>query len=937
MIGKSLITAAIIYGACSVDAGVVAKNRDTALDFGPQGEFTVKGVNQGALSAFGEFYLYDGKQKKNVKLPAPKITGDSLGLSLKYDLGTLVWTLKVKPEKRLILLESEIKNTGKTERLLEPGIKLKLKDVSGVKECWTGFGFNYPFGKKDCARKGVKGSVEKHTGASTRPFPAAAVFGDKFALFAGGVPFDPVSYNAAGISKVRNGASTMTYSIRNAVLPGTSVKSRYTLGVVPQEFGGREAVVQAYYDSMPELWTPVVGQDNPYIWGAHGQYILWWKKPEYEVARRLYVTNEWTYCPYRRSGDMQVRKELWDYKPLGKDKKAYLMCGTKYNYQGMTREKFIEMRRDIFRKYARQFGLMFYNSVIGTWCEAQLAKQKYPDAIVHDKSVPYYLKQWSTHHDHEVRVFPMGTSFAKAFEEDTVYVTKELDLPGFAFDCAYGGAYYRGPAIKKNLPGRAWDDKGVFIDQSVAINHIVDFTHNIIKTKNPAEKLVVFSNGYLKGDYIMVEEEILGVAKYKEWMPLLRYHIGPRPSTSHGHGFRLSKIITNWREKTTEDFKTFLPKLADYVIFNEFKYGLITNHLIGHGNPQVVYCFPEVIEMMRAGWQAEVPLRYDSNGKKVYQARYGKGQNTFFFIGNPYEEEMPLDVSVANKYLGDDTYLFIRKMRRSASGQNTIHNGETTFQLALQSRTPYLFETVCGLSKIADGTVCKLESRKDINRQEYTVKFDKTSPFLTELKLRQIRHFKLAEVQIDGLNAGFSSKSDGYLTGPVKVAEGSQIKLVYTSDKYKISEKQFLSFGFIDAAKNVDFSVVIPAKPSKEEVRAANMLQEYFAFCADKKVINKRSPQVKIVKSDTIPAKGNVIVINGKSCPVGVTMPSARLLMVKSADIVPLIKDMEYVMDRRFKYIMPFVPVMGLYSNQLTHFKMHGKSLPYRKYFEASK
>jgi hypothetical protein len=46
---------------------------------------------------------------------------------------------------------------------------------------------------------------------------------------------------------------------------------------------------------------------------------------------------------------------------------------------------------------------------------------------------------------------------------------------------------------------------------------------------------------------------------------------------------------------------------------------------------------------------------------------------------------------------------------------------------------------------------------------------------------------------------------------------------------------------------------------------------------------------------------------------------------------------MEYVMDRRFKYIMPFVPVMGLYSNQLTHFKMHSKSLPYRKYFEATK
>jgi hypothetical protein len=46
----------------------------------------------------------------------------------------------------------------------------------------------------------------------------------------------------------------------------------------------------------------------------------------------------------------------------------------------------------------------------------------------------------------------MGTSFAKVLQNDIKTLVKELDLPGFAFDCSYGGAYYRGPAVKKICP-----------------------------------------------------------------------------------------------------------------------------------------------------------------------------------------------------------------------------------------------------------------------------------------------------------------------------------------------------------------------------------------------------------------------------------------------------------------------------------------------------
>ena len=75
-----------------------------------------------------------------------------------------------------------------------------------------------------------------------------------------------------------------------------------------------------------------------------------------------------------------------------------------------------------------------------------------------------------------------------------------------------------------------------------------------------------------------------------------------------------------------------------------------------------------------------------------------------------------------------------------------------------------------------------------------------------------------------------------------------------------------------------------------------------------------------------------------KSLPAGISISNdGATLYVKSQDpakLELLVKELFYVMDRRFEYIFPFQSVMGVYSDMLTHFKMYGKHLPYRKYFE---
>ena len=930
---KKLLFAVFVAGISSIH-GAELRNKYLALNFNKDGSFTVKNLaTDESFNTHGHFSLFDGKKKAFITLPAPQLNDSAIS----YKTADFEWNISIKPQGKLMLIDTVLKNISNRELLLEPGIKLHFGGVQDIKKCWTGFGYTNSFGSKKIVRKGIKGKVEKHTSASTRPFPAVAVFGKKSALFAGGVPFDPISYTACFINKAKADKSSLGYSVRTAILPKTENKTRFTLGVVRNDFGDKEAVVQAYYDSLPQLWAPVVGQDSPYIWGAHAMYLSWWATPKYELSRRLYIVNEWTYCPYKRSGDIAAKKELWNYKPKNQYHKKSTIAGKRFSFNNITHEKYLDLRREQFRKYAKEFGLMFFNSVSGTWCEVQLARQKYPDAIVHDKSVPYYLTFWSTHHDHEVRTFPMGTSFAKVLKQDMLNMAKDLELPGFAFDCSYSGAYYRGPAVKKNLPGRSWDEKGVFIDQGVAINNLVDFTHNIIKTKNPADKMVVFANGYLKADYMMVEASYMDIGKFKQWMPLLRYQIGPRPGAVHKHGYNLKNVISNWREKSPADFKKFMPKLADFTIFSQFKYGLTATYLSCYGTPQVLYTMPEVIEMMRAGWQAEIPLSLNCTGNMIEQARYGRAENTYFFLGNPYNYDINMNVAVSNEFLGDRDYLFVRKMRRSATTDNVVDKGKTTLKVKLKSRVPFLYESVCGIDNLNTESNFSISSLKDIDRQNYTVKMTGGKPFNTSVTLRKIKNFTLDQLKLDGKTIQFSDKNGVYLSSKFSLKPDSKLTFSYKSNIFEINTKTLLSFGFVDKIKNVSFNIAIPENATKQETQAAENMVKYFKFCAQKKVVNPNSPAVKISKLNNVPATGNWLLIKGSGKGASVSLKDGRILEIKSVAPEQTLKLVQYVMDKKFEYIFPFKNVMGLYTKQLKHFKMLGKFLPYRKYFETAK
>ena len=889
-------------------------------------------------SAQLETVITTGPSGKAQIMKAPQVTEAKNSVSLLYRTPEFNWKITFSPRGKMILAESELTNLTDRELWLEPEFRLKPDRSEILAVFWNGFGNTEKTAGKLLERRGIKGVVEKHVGASTMPFPVSAAGGKNSSLFTGSVPFDPVSYTAGSLDPAKQ---QLTYSLRLVAAPRETIRFRQTIGCADTAYGLSEAIIQQYYDAFPECWAVVMGQENPYVWGCHGGYENWWKMPEAENSRRLGITLEWTYCPFRRAGDMWMREELWNYTPKNPFRADKAEFGKKLDMGKITRAEYIQWRQDSFRKMARPFGLMFYNTVAGTWCEYNLAQQKYPDAITHDKSVMYILNNWSTHHDQEIRVFPMGTSFAKVFEEDMVLLAKDLDLPGFALDCAYGGAYYRGPAVEKPLPGRAWDEEGKFIDQSVAINHEVDFIHGI--NTAPDRKLTAFINGYLKGDYVMVESPFFNLGKFNRWMPLLRWYIGPRPGCVHGHGYMFKELVPDWRDKSPADFQEIMSKLSDYVIMNQFKYGLTETQLTQRGNPQQLYVFPELIDLMRAGWQAEIPMIPEEGMRIPYRARYGKGVGTFFFLGNSGGTDVSGKVRFDNAALSDEpmTFLFNRKMRDRAVTLNRIEKNFSEVDAILPSRVPVIYESVAALRGTADPQQWKVSSEKALNSQRYLLDYVSGGKFVSEIVLRTIRGFRVDKVTLDGKTVAVQ----GNRTSPVNFVPGAKVEVVYASTDFHLPAEKITNFPFTNSKKEVSFTVRVPRDGAEKAL--AERFNEYFDFCRRNKVIAASSPSVKIETVETLnPSAGTVTLLVGKdrlpgaaAIPDGVSMGRDGGLIVKASDPAQarrILDGLFGVMDRRYEYLYPFQWVMGLSGEMLTHFGMFGKTLPYRKYFEGA-
>lgn len=960
-----LISILILFVKYS-DAAINVNVDSVKLAFDETGRFEIFDKQNGSdlSAAIGQLVIYDGKTQQELVFDKIEVSSDTPAMAILKLINSQIDVFaRFTPCGKVILVQWTIANKTSKELWLEPQLVMKITTGHKFEYFWTGLNEAVRLDKNPISRDGIRNpNREKHWTINFMPFPVAGLYGEHTSLFAGGLMFDPVSYYASRYIPDISGDGTLKYAIRIVINPEKTQSLRMVLGTAVSTYGGMDGMVQRFYDSFPEEWAPAVGQDNPYIWGTydlHASNRL--GAPNQEFAHRLYQTIEWFYAPFKRSGDAACREDkLWNYTPaLPFSHSGWRpIAGQEVDWGNISRGEYVKLLRNNYLRYGQAFGWMFYMGAAGQLCEVNLARERYRDAIAYDPTS--FGLGAMTGYDDDITMFPLGTSFGKVIRQDIKDLAKDLDLPGFAFDCAASGTSYRGPAVKKNLSGKAWDQDGVFIDSSVAINELTDYVRSIRDEEDLSRRLVVWTNGYLKSDMCMVEAgypaspQLFDGKTELSWVPLARYLIGPRPGVmSNAHGYRLNYTIRNWKELSKDQITGIISKMGDDVIFQQLKFGITEQYLTIFGVPQVAYAMPETLELIRAGWQACLPIQITGGNDKLFKARYGKGPNTYMFFGNPDTENLSANIAVDNRILGARTYLFVRKMRSQAQTENLVEGSFSRLKTILPPRTPVLYETACGLNA-PEKMNCSVTSEKDINYESYKVIFKQAPQFSTPLSIRKRRNFELDTVMLNGEPLQFKAMPEEYMVADCSIpGNGAELVIRYRSRVFHMPQAELLAFPFTNKQNQVAFEVEVPdvitIHPNASELQIAEHLKKYFDFCIDKGMIAGNSPSLKIKIGSKVESNIPKLKIfigkdkhMPKDLPSGISRLDASTLCFRAADAAEAErywKLLAYVLDEKFSYIFPFVaesfPRAGHKDAEIIkHFKLEGEHLPYRKYFE---
>ncbi len=602
--------------------------------------------------------------------------------------------------------------------------------------------------------------------------------------------------------------------------------------------------LQKYFAAHPAAFKPRTNIDpraagvsgsRPWLSLAVGE-----EQGAFEETRRSGSDWEWFYAQFRRTGDIYVRDQFWDYKPA-RPFNAYRRLESAKVFRD-TRHQ------NLKRIDATGAAPAFYVPAF-LYAEDQLALQEYPGAIIRKPDGSYwrhYTTPWVTYSDNELLLYPWGNKFARQSMEDSRQLVEENDVPAFGYDIMAGGVPFRGEGLNES-PRRAFDANGVYVDTAVGIAKIADYTRSL--KKNGRETGLVGNATTQARPFLMTRSDSIMFEQapyyYPEELTALRYTAGQKAIT-----FWIAwnlKSLLNWEKMTPEQLREAFRKAADYTRLASYRYGAYPSASWRAGVPEITRMSARLKEVILQGWQA-VPAVRGSNGDLptfIWPARYGQGVGSFITLGNAEKKAWNGQVVIDNDYLGSANYLFIdtngKALPQTVKGRTTIITAQ------IPSHETLVLRAVAAVPATAAGTA--------------TAQW-KDNGASGSLDIRG----NLTPTTVFSPRSWKPAKPDGS-------------NRLFTSNYFATPSQALREFPFFDATNTAQ--IVIPEKPTADEQWAAQRLQDYFSFWGKKSLTPARDIQLPIIqgigKSDTgkprivIDATAKTIRRQGDTLTVGGT------------------------------------------------------------------
>jgi len=749
----------------------------------------------GGMLEGGRLTVTLGKERTPVKLQPRQATATGRW-SFRTDQPLTV-SVTFREAGRCIVWEVACTNTGPAQQWLELGPELLLQRTGPlhVFDGWDDFADPQKLVSSDRLRGNM---------------PITCAWDSKTTVAVGLDPGQLVSYFRHEYEPRPQAQARLATLTRIVLDPGQSETVRFVTLAAPGEWGKYEAF-EAYYDSFPSFFVARPDVDPRASLGS-AIYAAWpasnWSP---EVTRRLYGGWDWCYAPFRRTGDIVGRPELWDYKsarPIDKTR-------------SLPRDQYLKWRAERFADGARRcdVGMMFYIPS-QVWCEETLARDRYADALTTDpKAKVYFDTPWVTGHDNELRMFPRMTSFGDQSLKDLADVARTLDLSGFAFDTAGDGCRYLGPTLPK-LPHRAWDDQvGVYCDESIAVTALMDYVHTL---KKDGRTLAVVANPMSYGTFASCAHCDSAMLEANPWNGTRES--GDRLRWKMGH-----KTLVWWEGYGLEDFvdpdtvtKEQLTRvyqgLADFTLLQSLRVGYIPPPLFTNGVARLVRWLPAIVECVQTGWQPVPAARVP---EPLWSSRYGTGLSTILAVAHETGELVNGDVTVENKRLGGNVLLF--SGYGSAEMTNRIVKGETVIPLNVPVRTPVLLRAQMSITPAAGLREAKVEAGMGIAGGVLNAELSGSGA--ATLHVRVPEGMCVASAIVGGRAVACTPTGDIKLT----LKPQTNLTVTFASKLFALKDDDLLEYALIESGKPY-VTLVIPPGASETARHAAFRLQEYFRY-----------------------------------------------------------------------------------------------------------
>lgn len=777
---------------------------------------------------------FDGIQKKDIPLErVARIQNVEGALKIAWEMPQEAPAVEceIRPQERHVSFAVKFTNNTQKEQWIEARLRFLLR-------------LPRPCGFWDGVELSENPAESKVHNTLRGKFPLCCAYSGQTTIAIGIEPLQYFSYLETTFTP-SDAKSEVRSAVRIVVDPGKAE----TVAFAAYAFDGDQGYASAlgkYYDLFPDAFraSPAV---DPRVSDNGATYTAWTGRPQPEICRRFHAGWEWCYAPFRRTGDWLGKKEYWDYQPardFGEARKLSL-------------EKFQEWRRDqMLNGRLCNVAMMFYVPSC-VWCEERLAKEVYADSLTTDPKVKtYFDTPWVTGHDNELRMYPWGNKFGEACMADMKQIADSLDIAGFAFDTAEGGAKYRGPGVK-NSPGRAWDEEGVYCDEGMAIGKMMDYVHSLKKGDRP---LAVVSNPTAAPVYICAFKSDAAMFEGTPWgrhggvAPLsLRRFLG-RKTMVWWEDFLLEKV-TKWESMTPEQIRDAYQGLADFVVMKSAQIGSLPTPRISLGVPRIVDQIPALVDLVHAGWE---PVSAVVPDERLWIGRFGRGVDTMVSASNatPNAEEFP--IVIENSCLGKCAYVFTAY--DGGELRCLVEEGRTKVSLPLKSRQTAILRAQMGIYPVVP-VVCKISEAVAAESVKLSAELESHRTEKVRIICRIPDGYQPDSVVVNGQKVEHIILK-GKLNFDIPISGQNVLAVEFKSDTFDSPETALWGYPFVEGAK-ASCQIVLGDNAGDEEKYAAQRLQLYFKVYCGQAGETKADVEIPIRKASELKGdEKNLVVVD---------------------------------------------------------------------------